>query len=58
MVDCSNKNHACNGGLMNLAFEFVKYWGLETEEDYAYTARKGQCKLDKSKSIYKISGYK
>ncbi|KAJ0785442.1 putative actinidain [Helianthus annuus] len=45
LVDCdNNQNHGCNGGLMDLAFEFIKKnGGLTSEDNYTYTAANGNC---------------
>ncbi|XP_058227483.1 vignain-like [Rhododendron vialii] len=52
LVDCDTKeNQGCNGGLMELAFEFVKQrGGLAREDDYPYNAADGSCDASKANS--------
>ena len=51
LVDCSGDygNGGCNGGLMTLAYDYIKDKKINLGEDYKYTARDGACKpkLDK-----------
>jgi len=50
IVDCDTEDSGCNGGLMELTFEWLKnYGGLESMADYPYKGTKQTCKADKSK---------
>lgn len=43
-MDCSIRNHSCNGGLPILALKYVHQHGIATEEEYPYLARDERCK--------------
>lgn len=49
LVDCdTDQNQGCNGGLMELAFEFIKQkGGVTTESNYPYQAYDGTCDVSK-----------
>lgn len=49
LVDCdTDQNQGCNGGLMELAFEFIKKkGGVTTEVKYPYQANDGTCDVSK-----------
>ncbi|KAM7275777.1 hypothetical protein ACFE04_017643 [Oxalis oulophora] len=49
LVDCdTSENQGCNGGLMEIAFEFIqKQGGLTTETAYPYQAEDGSCDASK-----------
>ena len=40
LVDCSTENAGCNGGDMQLAYDYIKSnKGIDTESSYPYQAR-------------------
>lgn len=48
LVDCdTTQNEGCNGGLMDIAFEFIKQHGITTENSYPYKAKDGTCDVSK-----------
>jgi len=58
LVDCSKKNNACKGGLMDYAFEYIETAPLMTESDYPYKHKKGTCEYEKSKGVGKVKSFK
>lgn len=59
IVDCDNRNGACNGGLPNIVFKFyAKNIGLTTLAKYPYTAKKGEWKpVNITNQIGKVVNY-
>uniref|UniRef100_A0A0D9ZS82 Uncharacterized protein n=1 Tax=Oryza glumipatula TaxID=40148 RepID=A0A0D9ZS82_9ORYZ len=61
LVECARngQNSGCNGGIMDDAFAFIaRNGGLDTEEDYPYTAMDGKCNLAKrSRKVVSIDGF-
>lgn len=54
LVDCSNENNGCDGGLMHLAFDYIKRkGGLSLDEKYPYVAKNQNCS---SKGLPKAHG--
>jgi len=56
LVSCDKTDNACNGGLMDYAFDYVKQNGLTTEENYPYVSGNGQVPAcDSSKVAQKVA---
>jgi len=60
LVDCSTQNAGCNGGSMELAFNYAGTTNVATESSYPYTARDGSCKSSYTTAIPQggVTGYK
>ena len=58
LIDCSKKNHGCNGGFMHTAFDYIiDNKGLVLDEQYPYVARTEICKLCKCENNTHIIDY-
>tara|TARA_Y100001938_G_C8038406_1_gene404732 strand:- start:257 stop:1111 length:855 start_codon:yes stop_codon:yes gene_type:complete len=56
LIDCSSKNNGCEGGSMDLAFQYVIENGLCSNVSYPYIAQDGSCD-DNCKTLVQISNY-
>lgn len=57
LVDCSILNAGCQGGLMDLAFNYSLAQGMMTESEYPYVSKQAKCKYQKSKVQAHFSSY-
>ncbi|KAG9510021.1 Cathepsin L-like protein [Fragariocoptes setiger] len=50
LMDCSwpYGNRGCDGGLMENAYKYVIYHGLDTEQSYPFIGHNGECMFNKS----------
>lgn len=58
LVDCSQTNMGCSGGLMANAWtDMARKGGIESLKSYPYWAVQGRCQFKKSKSVFTSSKY-
>ncbi|KAJ8665171.1 hypothetical protein QAD02_006833 [Eretmocerus hayati] len=59
LVDCTRDiNDGCGGGLEDETLQYIaENGGIETEEDYPYTAEDGRCEFNASKAAAMEIGY-
>ncbi|KAJ8921571.1 hypothetical protein NQ315_010476 [Exocentrus adspersus] len=57
LMDCSVGNAGCSGGNMQFAYDYIKEYGIESEEDYKYEANRNECHFDPEKSVTNIFKY-
>nr|NP_001265958.1 Digestive cysteine proteinase 2 precursor [Salmo salar]ACI69888.1 Digestive cysteine proteinase 2 precursor [Salmo salar] len=63
LVDCDRQNidQGCNGGFPVAAFEYIREFGLLTEEEYPYSAHSNQCRFKPDENGHlnstKVTGY-
>ncbi|XP_072453045.1 cathepsin L2-like isoform X2 [Notamacropus eugenii] len=60
LIDCSldEGNLGCKGGVVDVAFEYVKRnGGIDTEDSYDYIALDGFCRYWEETSVARITGY-
>jgi C1A family cysteine protease len=56
LIDCSTQNNGCEGGSMDLAFQYIIENGLCSNLSYPYTAEEEHCN-NTCKSLVQISNY-
>ncbi|XP_041975224.1 cathepsin K-like [Aricia agestis] len=60
LVDCSwsEKNHGCNGGFLDAAFDHVQRHGVPTDMQYGiYLAEEGVCKYNSVTKVTRIKSF-
>jgi len=60
LVDCASGQPigtGCEGNNFPAAYEYMKNYGVESWDDYPYTAQDGRCNFDAGKSVIKATGY-
>ena len=59
LVDCDKeKDHGCNGGLMDHAYTYLNKTGVMSSKDYPYSGRDGTCKFNQTQVVAKVTGFR
>ena len=57
LLDCTDENRGCSGGLMEKALRYIKRaGGIQDSTSYPYEAKEGECRFDKAKVAFKGNG--
>jgi len=57
LLDCDSVDYACNGGLFDQGFDYVKKaGGLESDDKYPYVAKQNTCEFNKQLVVASITG--
>lgn len=57
LLDCSRRNTGCVGGYVRFALQDIQVeGGIESDEDYPYLGKQGECQFIKSKSFMSNEG--
>ncbi|CAH8490800.1 unnamed protein product [Schistosoma margrebowiei] len=56
LIDCTG-DHECVENPVTVAFDFIKQYGVESQEDYPFTGKVGNCTYSSSKSVTTLSSY-
>jgi len=57
LMDCSINNKGCQGGSMDMAFQYIMNNSLCTNLSYPYTAQDGICQKNNCEPLIRISNY-
>jgi len=58
LVDCDEQSYGCNGGYTTTAYDYIKNaGGLESWNDYRYTATTDRCNFNQNDVVAKVNGW-
>ena len=57
IVDCNYENYGCNGGFMDLVYDYLQTKYLATSANYPYTAQDGSCQNPSGTGVVSVLNY-